>query len=62
MPNLRIILTFAYKMASVRSLRVILLNFGRTYHLLTKVTEILNDYGCLSGDIEDNIKLGLKCP
>ena len=39
-PNLRIISTFAYKMASARSLRVILSNFGWTNHLLTEVTKI----------------------
>ena len=61
MLNLRIISTFAHKMAPVWSLRVILLNLGWTYHLLTSVTKIFKDYGCLGGDIEDNIKLGLKC-
>ena len=57
MGNLRITSIFARKIASIRSLRIILLNFGLTNHFLTS-----KDYGCLRGDIEDNIKLGLIDP
>ena len=62
MGNLRITSIFARKSASMRSLRIILLNFGRTNHFLTYVTKSSKDYGCLRGDIEDNIKLGLIDP
>ena len=59
MRNLRITSNFAHKITSIRHLRIIFLNFGSASNCLTDVIKIFEDDGCLSGNIEDNIKVGL---
>ena len=57
-PNLRIISTFAYKMASVQGNSF---EFWMNKPFANLSDQNFMDYGCLSGDIEDNIKLGQIC-
>ena len=46
----------------MRHLRIIFSNFESADNCQTDVIKIVKDDGCLSANIEDNIKVGLKIP